>query len=403
MQSLSITPEDRGRRHLLGFAAAMAGSVPLGLSAMQTAQGGALPNPQASQPHEVGAGIGKGLVGYMLAHEQFPVRELVSLGTQAAQGGFHVLATSDHFQPWQANEGHAGEAWVTMGALSAHVSQAWMGTTVTCPILRYSPAVVAEAFASLSHLAPGRIFLGVGSGEALNEQAATGQWPKWQERWDRLIEAIDVIRSLWSGQTVSHKGKYYDVEAKLFDPPPHPIPLLIAANGRKSMRLAGQYGDGLVTDPMTWKQHKAEWQDGALAAGKNPDEMPVLVEQYVVVGGDAEARKAAELWRFGPKAFKSLYNVRDPEKIQQRADAGTPLEEVMKGWPISTDPGPHIQKIHELQESGVSIVNIHSGQPDQRRVVEFYTTRVLPHVPQPSFPKQSELQTGLATPLGRRQ
>lgn len=394
MLSHAMGSDDQGRRHLLKLAAAMAGSAPLTLSAAEAAPAGALPDPQAKARSELGAGIGKGLVGYMLAHEQFPVRELVDIGSQAAQGGFHLLATSDHFQPWQANEGHSGEAWVTMGALSTHVRQAWMGTTVTCPTLRYSPAVVAEAFASLSHLAPGRIFLGVGSGEALNEEAATGMWPKWPERWDRLIEAIDIIRSLWSGEAVSHKGKYYTVEAKLYDPPPQPIPLLTAANGRKSMRLAGQYGDGLVTDPMSWKQHKAEWQDAAHAAGKNPDEMPVLVEQYVVVGGDAEARKAAELWRFGPKAFKSLYNVRDPAEIQRRADAQTPLEEVTGSWPISTDPGPHIQKIHELQESGASIVNIHAGQPDQQRVVEFYATRVLPHVRQPSSPGGPGLQTG---------
>jgi TAT-translocated FGD2 family F420-dependent dehydrogenase len=391
MLALSTASEDQGRRRLLKVAAAMAGSAPLGLSAAQAAPTKVQPVPQAEGKSNAGAAIGKGLIGYMLAHEQFTVPELVSIGSQAAHGGFHLLATSDHFQPWQANEGHSGEAWVTMGALTTHVHQAWMGTTVTCPILRYSPAVVAEAFASLSHLAPGRIFLGVGSGEALNEEAATGAWPKWRGRWDRLIEAIDIIRALWSGETVSHKGKYYNVDAKLYDPPARPIPLLTAANGRKSMRLAGQYGDGLVTDPLTWKQHKAEWQDATYAAGKNPDDMPVLVEQYVVVGGDTEARKAAELWRFGPQAFKSLYNVRDPAEIQRRAVAGTPLDQVMKGWPVSTDPAPHIQKIHELQESGVSIVNIHAGQSDQRRVVEFYATRVLPHVRQPSPPRQSAI------------
>lgn len=403
MLSLSAASEDRSRRHLLKIAAAMAGSVPVGLSAAHAAPTTAQPGPQGKEPMTGGAGLGKGLIGYMLAHEQFPVRELVSLGSQAAQGGFHLLATSDHFQPWQANQGHTGQAWVTMGALSTHVHQAWMGTTVTCPTLRYSPAVVAEAFATLSQLSPGRIFLGVGSGEALNEEAATGSWPKWQERWDRLIEAIGIIRALWSGEAVSHKGQYYTVDAKLYDPPVQSIPLLTAANGRKSMRLAGKYGDGLVTDPITWKQHKAEWQDGAHAASKNPDAMPVLVEQYVVVGGEADARKAAELWRFGPKAFKSLYNVRDPAEIQRRADAETPLEQVTKEWPISADPGPHIQKIHELQESGVSIVNIHAGQPDQQRVVEFYATRVLPHLRQPASPKSPGLRTGQVTPSAPRQ
>lgn len=373
-----------GRRNLLKLAAVMATASPLGVAAAQPASTTTLARPQRNEQGQSSGGIGKGRIGYMLAHEQFPVHELVELGNQAASGGFHLLATSDHLQPWQANEGHSGQAWVTLGALSSQVSRTWMGTTVTCPILRYSPAVVAEAFASMSHLAPGRIFLGVGSGEALNEEAATGAWPKWQERWDRLIEAITIIRQLWSGENVSYRGKYYTVDAKLYDPPPQPIPLLTAANGRKSMRLAGQYGDGLVTDPETWKTHKVEWQEGAHAAGKDPDEMPVLVEQYVVVGGEADAQKAAELWRFGPKAFKSLYNVRDPAEIERRAGAGTPIEQVVKGWPISTDPGPHLEKIHELQESGVSIVNIHAGQPDQRRVIEFYATHVLPKLPQPA-------------------
>jgi TAT-translocated FGD2 family F420-dependent dehydrogenase len=383
MPSLVAATDDPGRRKLLKFAAVMASPPPLGMARAQPVATTTFGRPEPNGQRQLGGGVGKGLIGYMLAHEQFPVRELVELGSQAAQGGFHLLATSDHFQPWQANEGHSGEAWVTLGALSSRVSRSWMGTTVTCPILRYSPAVVAQAFASMGHLAPGRIFLGVGSGEALNEHAATGTWPEWQKRWERLIEAITIIRQLWSGGNVSYKGKYYTVDAKLYDPPPQPIPLLTAANGRKSMRLAGQYGDGLVTDPETWKQHKAEWQEGARAAGKDPDGMPVLVEQYVVVGGETDARKAAELWRFGPKAFKSLYNVRDPAEIQRRAEASTPIEQVIKGWPISTDPEPHLEKIHELQESGVSIVNIHSGQADQRRVIEFYATHVLPKLPQP--------------------
>ena len=229
------------------------------------------------------------MVGYMLAHEQFTVPELVGIGDRAAHAGFNLIATSDHLQPWQANEEHCGQAWVTLGAVGERANPAWIGTTVTCPTLRYNPAVVAEAFASLSMLYPGRVFLGVGSGEALNEEAGTGVWPKWPERWERLIEAIGVIRGLWSGERVVHQGKYYNVEAKLYDPPPRPIPLLTAANGRKSMRLAGQYGDGLITDPRSWKQYKSEWESGARDAGKNPADMPVLIQQFVVVGDKEEA------------------------------------------------------------------------------------------------------------------
>lgn len=318
------------------------------------------------------------LIGYMLAHEQFTVPQLADLGAAAAQAGFDLLATSDHFQPWQANERHCGEAWVTLGALGERARPAWIGTTVTCPTLRYNPAVVAEAFASMSHLYPGRVFLGVGSGEALNEQAATGTWPKWPERWERLIEAIEVIRALWTGQPVTHKGKYYTVDGRLYDPPPQPIPLLTAANGRKSMRLAGQCGDGLITDPLTWKKFKSEWEEGARGAGKNPADMPVLVEQFVVVGDKDDAQQAAQLWRFLPKAFKKYYNNPDPAGIQQQAGAELPLEQVFGDWPIGNDPAIHVEAISKLFDSGVTIVNIHSGQPDQKKVIDFYASVVLP-------------------------
>jgi TAT-translocated FGD2 family F420-dependent dehydrogenase len=375
------TTRSTDRRDLLKWTAALSGALGVGAAQAQTPQA---PRAAATPANTEVGGLRKGMFSYMLAHEEFTVPEVVRIGALASRAGFGVLSTSDHFQPWQANEGHAGSAWVSMGALGAQAPQSWMGTTVTCPTLRYNPAVVAEAFASLSLLYPGRVFLGVGSGEALNEQTATGNWPKWQERWDRLIEAITVIRALWDGQAVSHKGTYYTVEAKLYDPPAKPIPLLTAANGKKSMRLAGIHGDGLITDPLTWKQHKSEWQDGARQAGKNPDDMPVLVEQYVVVGGEAEAQQAAELWRFGPKAFKTLYNIPSPVKIQQEAEAKTPLDEVMNEWPISTDPAPHIAKARELFDSGVSIVNIHAGQRDQKRVIDFYGDHVLPAFRQPT-------------------
>jgi TAT-translocated FGD2 family F420-dependent dehydrogenase len=320
------------------------------------------------------------MMGFMLPHEQFPVTQLVELGAAAENAGFDLLATSDHLQPWQTNEGHAGEAWVTMGAAGQRTRRVWMGTTVTCPTFRYNPAVVAEAFASLSLLCPGRIFLGVGSGEALNEEAAIGSWPKWPERSERLIEATELIRQLWKGQQVAYKGKYYNVNARIYDPPPRPIPLLMAANGPKAMRRAGQYGDGLITDPKTWKQYKSEFEAGARAQGKDPSQMPVLVEQYVVVGDEKDAQQAAELWRFGPKAFKKYYNIRDPRAIQQEADAEIPLKQVYQDWPVGTDPNVHLKTITELFQSGVTIVNIHSGQPDQKKIIDFYGREVLPKV-----------------------
>ena len=174
----------------------------------------------------------RGMIGFVLAHEQFTVPDLIRTGAAAARAGFELLATSDHLQPWQANEAHSGAAWVTLGAMGAQVGTAWLGTSVTCPTMRYNPAVVAEAFATLSYLYPGRVFLGVGSGEALNEQAATGNWPAWQERWDRLIEAIAVIRRLWTGEHVSHNGAYYRVNANLLRPAGDAGAIFVAANGK---------------------------------------------------------------------------------------------------------------------------------------------------------------------------
>jgi TAT-translocated FGD2 family F420-dependent dehydrogenase len=324
--------------------------------------------------------LSRGMIAFTLSHEQFPAPELIKLGAAAERAGFDLVTTSDHFQPWQADELHAGLAWVTLGALGQQTEHIWMGTMVTCPTLRYQPAIVAEAFATLSQLYPGRIFLGLGSGEALNEQAATGKWPPWQERWDRLIEAVDIIRALWTGQLVQHKGTYYTVQGKLYDAPPRPIPLLLAANGPKAMKLAGTHGDGLVTDPQTWKAYKGEWQAAARSAGKDPAAIPVLVESFVVVGNEGDARMPAKLWNFLPKAFKGYHNIPDPAQIEKSAAAELPLSKVYGEWTVSTDPAAHAKAITDLLDSGVTIVNVHSGQADQQKVIEFYGREVLPKV-----------------------
>ena len=319
-------------------------------------------------------------LGFQLAHEQFTVPQLVRIGVTAEQAGFDYVGISDHLQPWQDNEGHSGAAWVTMGALSQHLSRMWMGTTVTCPTIRYSPAVVAEAWASMSLLYPGHVFLGVGSGEALNEQAATGEWPNWNERSARLIEAVQIIRDLWTGQQTSHKGKYWTVNARLYDPPAKPIPLLMAGNGPKALRRAGMHADGLISDPKTWKEHKQEFEAGAKAAGKDPRQMPVMLEQYAVFGDKQDAQRPAELWRFGPKAWNPYYNIQDPREIQRRAEKEIALEKTMEGWIISSDPAQHIQQLNQLFDSGATAITIHSAQADQMRVLNFYGEHILPQL-----------------------
>jgi TAT-translocated FGD2 family F420-dependent dehydrogenase len=374
---------DPTRRTLLKSAGMLIGASALGSTMPVMAANMSTESIPSAGPKAATPPIAKPMVGFMLAHEQFPVPELVQLGVTAEQAGFDLLATSDHLQPWQANERHSGQAWVTMSAIGERTHRVWIGPTVTCPTFRYNPAVVAEAFSSLSLLYPGRIFLGIGSGEALNEQAAIGSWPKWPERSERLVEATEIIRKLWTGDQVAHTGKYYNINAKLYDPPAAPIPLLMAANvGPKAMFRSGRYGDGLVTDPESWKKHKAEFEKGAKSGGKDVKQMPVLVELFVVVGDENDAKTSAELWRFLPKAFKGYFNIRDPQAIQDQASADLPLHKVYAKWPISMDPDVHVKALIEQFNSGATIVNVHSGQADQKSVIEFYGKHVLPRVHQ---------------------
>jgi len=323
-------------------------------------------------------------MAFMLPHEQFPIPRLVEIGVAAERAGFGAVAASDHLQPWQSNEGHSGLVAVTLTALGQRTERVWMGTTVTCPTFRYNPAVVAQTFASLSQLYPGRLFLGLGSGEALNEEAATGAWPAWTERSERLIEAAGIIRALWTGEQISHRGRYYTVNARLYDPPAALIPLLFGGNGPKALRRAGTYGDGLITSAGTWRLHRTEFQKAARDAGKDPARMPVLAEQWAIVGGIEDARAGAGPWRFLPRALSTYVNVRDPAEIQRRAAVEVPLDEVYRDWIVSTEPDVHLKTINELFDSGVTIVNIHGAQPDLLPLVEFYGRHVLPRLRRPS-------------------
>lgn len=322
-------------------------------------------------------------IAFVLSHEQFPVPDLLEYGVAAEQAGFDAVWTSDHFHPWQDNQNHAGQAWVTLAALGQRMPRIPFGTGVTCPTYRYHPAIVAQAFATLGLLYPGRVFLGVGSGEALNEQPVSGQWGDYDERADRLIEAVELIRKLWAGDWVSHTGKYYTVEqARIYNLPSQPVPIYIAAEGPKSMHKAGMWGDELITDAKsaTDAEMRKSFEEGARAAGKNPLTMPILAEHFVVVGGEREAEPAAKLWRFIPKAWTDYVDNPDPRDIQRRAEADVPLKEVTKNWVVSDDPDEHAAAIQKLLDGGVTHVFVHAGNVDQRNAINFYGREVLPRL-----------------------
>lgn len=322
-------------------------------------------------------------IGFVLSSEQFPTPELVKLGEAADRAGFGAIWTSDHFQPWQDNQGHSSHAWITLAAVGQRTAHVLMGTGVTCPTYRYRPAIVAEGFASLGLLYPGRVFLGVGTGEALNERASGGGWGSYRERGDRLIEAVKLIRRLWTGDWVSHDGRYYPIEqARLYDVPSQPVPIYFAAAGPKSMRLAGIHGDGLITSAENALQPELRdaFREGARSAGKDPEAMPIVVEQMVSVSGPSEAAQDAERWRFLPKAFESYVTDPDPRSIQRRAEADVPIDQVVAKFTVGEDPGIHIQALQKLIDAGVTHIFVHSAQQDQRKVINFYGRHVLPEV-----------------------
>jgi F420-dependent hydroxymycolic acid dehydrogenase len=321
-------------------------------------------------------------VGFVLSHEQFPATRLVELGVAAENAGFDALWTSDHFHPWQDNQGHSGQAWITLAAIGQRTRRIPFGTGVTCPTFRYRPAVVAQAFASLAVLSPGRVFLGVGSGEALNEVPSGGGWGDPRTRFERLMEAVGLIRQLWTGEWVHHVGQYFRVEnARIYDPPPQPVPIYIAGSGRRAAESAGELGDGWITDThsLTNSSIRAAFDNGARSAANQPDRR-VLVESYVVVGGVSEAEEAARFWRFVPIGFKELLDEPDPREIQRVAEQRLSLQDVYRTWVVSADPGAHVEALQKQFEAGATDVFIHSGQSDQQRVIDFYASAVLPRL-----------------------
>lgn len=316
-------------------------------------------------------------VGVVLSHEQFRTDRLVAHAQAAEQAGFRYVWASDHLQPWQDNEGHSMFPWLTLALVGNSTSSILFGTGVTCPIYRYHPATVAQAFASLAILNPGRVFLGLGTGERLNEQAATDTFGNYRERHDRLIEAIVLIRQLWSGERISFTGHYFRTdELKLYDTPAMPPPIFVAASGPQSATLAGRYGDGWIAQARDINDAKllAAFAAGAQAAGRDPTTLGKRAELFAVVGDDKAAARAADLWRFTAGA------VDQPNPVEiQRAAESNPIEKVLANWAVGTDPGVHIGAVQAVLDAG-AVPFLHFPQDDPITAIDFYRTNVLPEL-----------------------
>ena len=333
-------------------------------------------------------------LGWKAGAEQYPPDELLDYATAAEAAGFDSVSASDHFHPW-AEKGQASFIWSWLGAVAARTKKIVLGTGLTCAILRYHPAVIAQAAATMSCLAPGRFFLGVGTGEALNEYAATGQWPAYNHRRAALEEAIALMRALWSGEQVTHRGVYYETQkARLYTAPKSSIPIYVSAMVPNSAAFAGQQGDGLMTaggEPETQKKILENFASGAKEAGKKPAQMPKMIEIGVAYTANKkeaiEIRKAYWAGTMIPALFtERIYTPEMSEKNGAPVGADTIAQSVC----ISDDPDEHVKNAQACIDAGFDHLIFHSAGPDQMAFIKSYGREVLPRLRQKTKTAQKE-------------
>ena len=324
--------------------------------------------------------------GYKASAEQFAPAELLKYGILAEELGFDSVFVSDHLQPWRHDGGHAPAALPWLGALAARTEKVLIGTSVLTPTFRYHPAVVAQAFATLGCLAPGRAILGVGSGESLNEVPLGLEWPDGKERFARLKEAVQLIKQLWAEDRVTYEGQFYKTEnATIYDKPSTPVPIYIGASGPAATRLAGRIADGFIT---TSGKGSALYTDtllpavteGAEKAGRKVDDLDLLIEVKVSFDDDLEkARNDTHYWGALALSPEEKTGVEDPVEMQRLADA-LPVERTATRWIVSSDPQEHAAKVAEYLDMGFKHLVFHAPGPDQERFLRLYSEQILPQL-----------------------
>jgi coenzyme F420-dependent glucose-6-phosphate dehydrogenase len=323
--------------------------------------------------------------GYKASAEQFGPRELLDLSVLAEQLGLEIVAVSDHFQPWRHHGGHGPAALTWLGAVGERTDGALLGTSVLTPTMRYHPSIVAQAFATLACLNPGRIFLGVGTGEAMNETPATGsEWPGAKERRLRLAEAIELIRRLWTEERVTFEGEYYRTDrATIYDRPEEPVPIFVAASGPLAAKLAGRVGDGFIATSgkkqELYEELLAGLAEGAEAAGRDAAALPKLIEIKVSYDHDVDyARDACRWWAALSLTPEEKSGVEDPIEMERLADAAA--DRAHSRFIVSDDPAEVVEKIGWYVDLGFDHLVFHAPGEDQRRFLEQFCADVLPRL-----------------------
>ena len=325
-------------------------------------------------------------LGYKASAEQFGPRELLNFAVEAETCGFDSVWISDHFQPWRHTDGHAPFAFAWLGALGERTERILLGTSVLTPTFRYQPAIVAQAFGTLGVLNPGRMILGVGSGESLNEVAVTGgEWPVAKERLARLRESIELIRKLWTEDLVTFEGAHYrTLKATIYDKPAQPVPIYISAGGPVAAKFAGRAGDGFICtsgkgDALYRDQLLPAVAEGAQAAGRDPDSVEKMIEVKVSFDTDRErAMQDTRIWAALALPAEDKANIHDAREME--AKAATVADQAYKRWLVATDPEEHIEQIRPYIELGFTHLVFHAPGDDQSRFLQLYAKEILPRL-----------------------
>jgi coenzyme F420-dependent glucose-6-phosphate dehydrogenase len=324
--------------------------------------------------------------GYKASAEQFAPTELLNYGVLAEEAGFDSVFISDHLQPWNHDGGHAPAAIPWLGALGARTERILMGTSVLTPTFRYHPGVVAQSFATLGCLYPGRVILGVGTGEALNEVALGIPWPEVKERFARLKEALELIDLLWSEERVTFDGEFYKTEsATIYDRPEVPVPVYIGAAGPAATRLAGRVASGFITTSGKARELYTDTLLPALAeglekGGRQNGDVDTLMEMKVSFDHDKErALQDTRFWAPLALSAEEKMGVEDPQEMQRLADA-LPIERAASRWIVSDDPDEHVSRIREYIDMGFRHLVFHGPGADQERFIRLYGEEILPRL-----------------------
>ena len=324
-------------------------------------------------------------IGYKASAEQFRPRELVEYAVRAEEVGLDSVMVSDHFLPWRHEGGHAPFSLSVMTAVGERTKRVVLGTSVLTPTFRYNPAVIAQVFATMGLLYPGRVILGIGTGEALNEIAVSGmKWPDFKERLARLREAITIIRKLWAGETVNFAGQFYDtVDAMIYDRPQVPVPIYVAAGGPVVARYAGRAADGLICTSGKGMDLYADsllpaMHDGARQAGRDADVIDRMLEVKISYDRDPTlAMENARFWAPLSLTAEQKHSVANAVEMERLCHE-MPIEQVVRRWIVASEPEEAVDQIRPYIDAGFGHLVMHGPGHDQERFLTQFAEDVLP-------------------------